>query len=257
VALIDFEAAAHVDEGRRPTIGNPGFVAPRDRTGFAIDGYSLACLRLALFAPLTTLIALDRAKAAHLAEVIAELFPVDREFLDEAVGEIMGGGGRRLSPPTPTLPLQGGGREAETNPQLLEFTADARGWAQTRDALTRAILASATPDRDDRLFPGDVRQFAAGGGLSLAYGAAGVLYALSVTGAGRFPQHEEWLIERATRLSPGTRLGLYDGEARAPGRGPAGRRRLPWREVGAPPPRPVRWPRRVRACARASRRRHG
>ena len=194
VALIDFEAAAHVDEGRRPTIGNPGFVAPRDRAGFAIDRYSLACLRLALFAPLTTLIPLDRAKAAHLAEVIAELFPVDRHFLDEAVCEIMG--------------AQAG---AGPRPQLPEFTADAEGWALARDALTRAILASATPDRDDRLFPGDVRQFAPGGGLSLAYGAAGVLYALSVTGAGRFPEFEEWLVQRATRLSPGTRLGLYDG----------------------------------------------
>jgi hypothetical protein len=197
VALIDFEAAAHVDEGRRPTIGNPGFVAPRDRTGFAIDRYSLACLRLALFAPLTTLIAMDRAKAAHLAEVIAELFPVDRKFLDESVDEIMGAqAGRGNGAPKPRLPA---------------FTADAPGWAEARDALTRAILASATPDRDDRLFPGDVKQFATGGGMSLAYGAAGVLYALSATGAGRFPEYEEWLIERATRLTPGTRPGLYDG----------------------------------------------
>ena len=37
VALIDFEAAAHIDEGKRPALGNPGFMAPRDRTGFDID----------------------------------------------------------------------------------------------------------------------------------------------------------------------------------------------------------------------------
>ena len=49
------------------------------------------------------------------------------------------------------------------------------------------------------------------GGLGLAYGAAGVLYALSVTGGGRYPQFEEWLLSRATKLVSGTRFGLYDG----------------------------------------------
>ena len=76
VALIDFEAAAHIDEGRRPMLGNPGFLAPRDRTGFGIDRYSLACVKLAMFLPLTTLFTLDLSKAEHLAEVISEHFPV-------------------------------------------------------------------------------------------------------------------------------------------------------------------------------------
>ena len=95
VALIDFEAAAHVDEGRRPTLGNPGFLAPRDRTGFGIDRYSLACVKLAMFLPLTTLFALDLSKAGHLAEVISEHFPVPPEFLDAAVREILGPRSRR------------------------------------------------------------------------------------------------------------------------------------------------------------------
>ena len=76
--------------------------------------------------------------------------------------------------------------------------------------MAAAINMSATPDRDDRLFPGDVRQFSAGG-LNLAYGAAGVLYALDVAGAGRFPAHEEWLLEHAMRPQPDGRLGFYDG----------------------------------------------
>jgi hypothetical protein len=194
VALIDFEAAAHVDEQRRPVIGNPGFVAPRDRAGFAIDRYSLACMRLALFAPLTTLIPLDRSKAAHLAAVVGELFPVAPEFLTDAVREIAGTAARS-------------GLRGEST----DFTLDGHGWEQSRDALTRAIIASATPSRDDRLFPGDIRQFAAGGGLGLAYGAAGVLYALAATGAGRIPDHEEWLLRHALEPVQGTGLGLYDG----------------------------------------------
>lgn len=198
VALIDFEAAAHIDEGRRPVIGNPGFVAPRDRTGFAIDRYSLACMRLAMFAPLTTLIPLDRAKAAHLAAIVAELFPVDPQFLAEAVREIAG---------TSAHPAGRNGQRTEQR----DFAPDSRGWERSRDALTRAIIASATPSRDDRLFPGDIRQFEHGGGLGLGYGAAGVLYALAATGAGRIPAHEEWLVRHATEPVQGTGLGLYNG----------------------------------------------
>ena len=90
VALIDFEAASHVSEGRRRTVGNPGFAAPGDRAGFGIDDYSAACIRLAMFMPLTTLFALDRSKAAQVATVIAEHFPVPAEFLDQAVLQITG-----------------------------------------------------------------------------------------------------------------------------------------------------------------------
>lgn len=83
-------------------------------------------------------------------------------------------------------------------------------WPALRTALTTSILASATPDRDDRLFPGDIEQFVVGG-LGLAYGAAGVLYALSVTGAGRFPAYEDWLLRHVERPPSNTRPGLFDG----------------------------------------------
>jgi hypothetical protein len=84
-------------------------------------------------------------------------------------------------------------------------------WPESRDQLVKAIVASATPDRDDRLFPGDPHQFGTGGGLCLSYGAAGVLYALHAAGVGPFPEYEQWLIKRALKLVPGTPLGLYDG----------------------------------------------
>jgi hypothetical protein len=38
-----------------------------------------------------------------------------------------------------------------------------------------------------------------------------VLYALSAAGAGRYPQFEEWLLDKAGRPEPGTPPGLYDG----------------------------------------------
>ena len=68
--------------------------------------------------------------------------------------------------------------------------------------------------RDDRHFPGGIEQFAApGGGLGIAHGAAGVLYALSEAAGVRMPEWEEWLIARAANPVRGSRLGLYDGLA--------------------------------------------
>ena len=186
IALLDFEVTSPVEDDLRPGLANPGFAAPRDTRGFDIDRYALACLRLALFLPMTNLLGLHRIKARHFAEIIAAHFPVPTEFLDRAVDVI-------VPPATPAVPV----------PRFDD-------WPAIRDELARSIVASATPDRDDRLFPGDPAQFAVGG-LGLAHGAAGVLYALDVTGAGRYPEHEDWLLRRAVNPPNGTRLGLYDG----------------------------------------------
>ncbi|GIJ32782.1 class III lanthionine synthetase LanKC [Micromonospora sediminimaris] len=188
VALVDFEVAAPIDGHRRPGLRNQGFAAPRGRTGVAVDHYALACLRLALFLPLTQLVRLVPAKAAHLADIIADTFPVPRDFLDAAVAEITAAdaeSGDRVPPTADVPPVD-------------------------RDRLARAILTSATPARTDRLFPGDIEQFRSGG-LNLAHGAAGVLYALHQGGAGRWPEHEQWLVRQATSPPSGTRCGFYDG----------------------------------------------
>ncbi|MFC3348614.1 class III lanthionine synthetase LanKC [Streptomyces echinoruber] len=196
VHLIDFEAAAPIEEGGRQIVAHPGFFAPPDRTGTDVDRYALACLRLALFLPVTTLFVVDRGKAAHLAEVIARQFPdVPRAFLDEAVAEIT----RNTSP----------GAAPVESPSLVE----PGDWPHSRDSMVKAILASATPERTDRLFPGDIAQFSDGGGLGLAHGAAGVLYALAATGADRYEEGERWLLARTAPPPPGTPLGLYDGLA--------------------------------------------
>ncbi|MGH3679904.1 MAG: class III lanthionine synthetase LanKC, partial [Natronosporangium sp.] len=195
ITMLDFEVAAPVTEATRPGLGNQGFAPPRDTTGFDIDRYGLACLRLALFLPMTNLLWLHRPKAHDYARIIAEHFPLPRapqeplpDFLAPAVAVIAPG-----RPPAPP-----------------RIEPDPDQWPGLRDGLVRAIVASATPDREDRLFPGDIEQFGLGG-LGLAYGAAGVLYALSVTGAGRYPEFEDWLLRRAASPPGGTRPGLYDG----------------------------------------------
>lgn len=180
VVLIDFEVSTLAADSAPATLANPAYAAPRDWCGLDVDRYALACLRLNLFAPQTTImLPLDRSKLFHLAELIGEVFPVPAGFLREAVRAIAG------------LHSPGG------------------DWPRARAAMVRSILASATPERDDRLYPGDVAQFQPGGGLCFAYGAAGVLYALDAAGAPRQPEHEEWLRKRALTASLG--IGFYDG----------------------------------------------
>ncbi|NUT29640.1 MAG: protein kinase/lanthionine synthetase C family protein [Streptomyces sp.] len=191
VSLLDFEAAAPISEQGRQVVAHPGFFAPPDRTGADVDRYALACLRLALFLPVTTLFVVDRGKAAHLAEVISREFPdVPQEFLDEAVAEITRG-----------MPVR-----------AASFVTPG-DWPYSRDSMVKALLASATPERNDRLFPGDITQFSDGGGLGLAHGAAGVLYALDAVGAERYEEGERWLLARTAPPPTGTPLGLYDGLA--------------------------------------------
>jgi tRNA A-37 threonylcarbamoyl transferase component Bud32 len=215
VAFIDFEAASDISEGRVRTVGNPGFAAPRDRAGFDVDAYSLACMRLAMFMPLTTLFALDRVKAAQLAMEIGRLFPVPERFLDEAVQEII----RDIVRPAPHVtwpaaaPREAGDADIDTDADTGVAGGRAR-WDRLAGDMVEAIRASATPDRADRLFPGDIDQLRfPGGGLGLAHGAAGVLYALTEAVGLRVPEYQEWLVARVAEPPQGMPLGLYDGLA--------------------------------------------
>ncbi|MDX2564404.1 class III lanthionine synthetase LanKC [Streptomyces sp. TX20-6-3] len=207
VVLLDFEAAQPASEGGRQTVANPAFVAPADRRGFDVDRYALACLRIALFIPLTSLLAVDRGKAAHLAEAAAARFPLPAGFLDEAVREITRdpAGGR-----------SGGSSRAPDRPADRSgfLPAEPGDWPNSRDSMVGAILASATPEREDRFFPGDIAQFAtAGGGMAFGHGTAGVLHALHESGAPRCPEAEDRLLRHAKQPDSGTPLGFYDGLA--------------------------------------------
>lgn len=194
IAMIDFEVASDATDAARPGVGVPGFVAP-DLRGFDVDRYALACLRIYLFLPLTRLFVLDPEKADEHAAEVADRFPVPDEFLTQAVAVI-------AAAPT---------KRATTEQPRPRFDLDPAGWTVARDSMVQAIRSSATPDRDDRLFPGSVQQFATGGGVNVAYGAAGVLYALDAVGADRVPAHEQWLVERAVDPSSDVPLGFYDG----------------------------------------------
>ncbi|GLF97911.1 class III lanthionine synthetase LanKC [Streptomyces yaizuensis] len=252
IVLIDFEAATPVDGNHQQIVANPGFVAPADRRGADIDRYALACLRLALFFPLTALFTIDRGRVERIARDIVRIFPVTEDELAPAVREILRHtpqpGDPAVTEPRPSatavtepgLPVTAvteprPSATAVTEPGLpvtavteprpsanavpaarvpANAVPEPHEWPDSRDSMARAILASFTPERDDRCFPGDIAQFAGpAGGQSFGYGAAGVLYALRETGAPPCPEAVEWLLARSKQPGSGSSPGFYDGLA--------------------------------------------
>ncbi|WP_064445956.1 class III lanthionine synthetase LanKC [Micromonospora sp. NBRC 110037] len=195
IVLVDFEQAYLADEDFTPSLGDPGFATPRIRRGTAVDTYALACLRLAVFVPLTPLAALSDDKFDDLL-TIARRFPLPPGYLDRIRDDLR----TALHPPTP-------GRRRVTRHQ---WSADPR---QLIESLAAGIRATATPHRTDRLFPGDPGQFPHGG-ATLAHGAAGIIWALVTSGVD-YPERDEHLdwLTRAARRLPAAHLGLYDGLA--------------------------------------------
>jgi serine/threonine protein kinase len=193
VSLIDFELSFPVAETGRPALGAPGFCAPADRTGFAIDEYALAALRLWLFLPLNTILDLAPSKLDGLVDIIERRFPLPSGYGDSIRTQ--------LAPRA--------GQHAAAVSTLREIEQSEPDWSVVRKSIAEAILASATPQRTDRLFPGDIEQFSVGGAC-FGFGAAGVLHALDAAGFGRYPEYERWLLD-SVRRDPPKRPGFFDG----------------------------------------------
>ncbi|MEW2530551.1 class III lanthionine synthetase LanKC [Streptomyces sp. NPDC047071] len=197
VCLVDFETARHIGDAVRPALATEGFSAPWARSGFAADDHALACVRLALHLPLTELLRFapgEPAKHEQLVAAAERRFPVPADF-----GPSLR---RALAPPV---------QEDAPRPAWPQAPQD---WDALLDGMRDAIVDSATPGRADRLFPGDVRQLEHQG-AALAFGAAGVLHALRVTGRDDHPafaEHTDWLVA-AARRARWPRPGLYDGVA--------------------------------------------
>ncbi|MGH2843980.1 MAG: class III lanthionine synthetase LanKC, partial [Solirubrobacteraceae bacterium] len=201
IALVDFEEAFPVGQDRRPGLGAPGFIAPATCSGTGIDHYALACLRLWMFLPLTIVLHRDPTKIDAFVRVLTERFGVPETFAAQVRHGLDVVTQRRA---------QGKAGRAQDSARPDECRdREPPEWEALRKSMAEAILASATPQRPDRLFPGDVAQFRYGG-LNLAYGAAGVLYALETTGVGAQSEHVDWLV-RATRQARSPHAGLFNG----------------------------------------------
>ncbi|QFG21355.1 class III lanthionine synthetase LanKC [Actinomadura sp. WMMB 499] len=201
IAFVDFELVADAAQATRPALGAPGYQAPPGYTGVAVDRYALGCIRLAVFMSLTAVLRWDDGKVEQFIEFVTGRFPLPADYAGKVRADIRSG--------TPSGRPDGGPPGASA---LWPEPAPA-SWDRLRDSIAGAILSAATPHRTDRLFPGDIEQFAtSNGGIGFGHGAAGVLWALAESGAGRFPEHEDWLV-RAVGSVQRPPPGFFDGVA--------------------------------------------
>jgi len=200
VVFLDFELASPADDYRPPMLGAGGFAAPRHLRGFDVDRYALASLRIWLLLPLVTMLHLDREKAEQLMRASHGLFPLPPDYFDSARELILSAGdSAKVSAGAATSAKA---RSPHVAGLLDPDDGSSHDWPALRASIARGIAASATPERTDRLFPGDINQFdARGDGHGLAYGAAGVLYALHASGAPVDPGFVQWLIDATKRDS--------------------------------------------------------
>ncbi len=197
VTFIDFETASDADSESVQHMGAIGFMAPAGYTGRAVDRYALGCLRLAVFAPLAGALTWSpHDKVAQLLNLLDAHYPLPDGFAAQVYADL----GAVVAPTAPAA------RQRPAWPALRSAE-----WPFLRDELSAAVLDAATPERTDRLFPGDAEQFARPlGGAAFAYGAAGVLWTLHHTGTRVPPEHLDWLT-RTARSAEEPPPGFYRG----------------------------------------------
>ncbi|MGC4910210.1 class III lanthionine synthetase LanKC [Streptomyces cyaneofuscatus] len=194
VVLIDFEYATALDDQDTPVAGAPGLQAPTGTPGAEADAYALWATWLSMLMPLMEMAGHDRAKALTL-----ERWARQRYGLSSDAG-----------PPRPAALRAAESRFGGEREIAALLDGPAPDWAELRARLLAGIHAGATPERTDRLFPGDPAAFATGG-TDVAHGAAGVLYALHRVGAPVETAWTGWLADAARRRDPAAPGGLYDG----------------------------------------------
>jgi serine/threonine protein kinase len=197
VTLLDFEMARPVADPAAAVIGAAGFVAPDGRAGVRADDYSLACIALFLFLPLTPLLRLHPEKADELVQEAAQQFELGQDWQNDLRRRLAYDESRHVQSRRPD--------RAATRPAAASTNDRIRGIAD-------ALAADATYGRTDRLWAGDPAQFAESP-LSIAHGAAGVCLATHYAGYAVPRRTLRWLERAWTARRNASRVGLFDGVA--------------------------------------------
>lgn len=204
--LVDFECAAEIEAAGIPAMWARGFDAPPELIGVARDRWALAALGLWFFVPLTRVLPLAPRNLDRFLDLLGARFPVPAEFVAELRATLMSRGYAGLTGmAAATFGAAAAAQRAAAEPP--QSVADP---AAATQSMARAMVASASPGRTDRLFPADVAGFGAGA-VGFAHGAGGMLWALSALGHARDPEHEKWFLDAAARepVRPGFLTGTY------------------------------------------------
>ncbi|HEV8492205.1 MAG TPA: class III lanthionine synthetase LanKC [Candidatus Angelobacter sp.] len=207
--LIDFEGAIQIGVDRPSSVFTPGFVSENRLAGsnaaYADDYYSVGAVLLAYLFPINSLFHL-RPKAKR--EIITTIqrdarFP---QGIADLLLNLMDQDPERR--PLPARMLEVLASAPVIEPQTVPLPVE-QNYEPLLAGIVSHIEQAATYSRHDRLFPADPKIFVTNP-LSLAYGAAGVGYALKqITGAHSEPLLS-WILRH--KITPQTYApGLYVG----------------------------------------------
>jgi serine/threonine protein kinase len=207
--LIDFEGASQLGVDRPGAVFTPGFVSENRLAGsnaaYEDDYYSVGAVLLAYLFPINALFHLNpKAKPEIVTKIRRDArFP---KAIANLVLDLMDQDPARR--PVPSRMFEILASEPVIEPEALPVAPEL-DYEPLITGIVDHIEQAATYSRQDRLFPADPKVFATNP-LSLAYGAAGVGYALKrITGS-----HSEELLNWILRhkITPQTYApGLYIG----------------------------------------------
>ena len=190
--LIDFESSSTDLVGHVQTMAAIGYQAPNGCRGVAVDEYAMGWLRVGILVPFTRLGTVTRDGLGRLLRHAEEQFELDPAHFAGLPAE---------------LGLASAG-VAEPNGR----PAPGVGLLDAVRAQRSAFARYATPERLDRLYPGDVAALLQpGGGTTFAHGAAGVIWTQRLLGLPVDPAHLRWLRDAVARDASRLPVGFWHG----------------------------------------------
>jgi serine/threonine protein kinase len=210
VKLIDFEGACETGADRPTTLFTPGFASQSRLSGSSAvaedDYYSLGAVLFSYLFPLNGLFHLKpEAKEEIMSSIQADTrLP---KVIANMVLDLMSHDPERRPVPGKVRELL----EAAPVPAEKQLTTKSPAdYEAMLEGIVEHINNVASYSRMDRLFPADPKLFTTNP-LSLAYGAAGVAYALDKV-SGKFPQSSvDWILRHNITYqtyAPGLYLGM-------------------------------------------------
>ncbi|MFI6505673.1 class III lanthionine synthetase LanKC [Nonomuraea typhae] len=205
--FIDFEFSAVDDPEWRSPQGAPGYHPPSYLSGEAADRWAMAVLKLDLFVNQAILADHDVRKFEQLLLLATAKFELPETFVSSLRRDV-----EPLRRIESSLLRENAAKErwrfSQSNVVRAVMSNEDVSTRRLSDSIAAGIVAAAAP-ATERLYPGDIDQYQPGGTVTLAHGAAGVLYALAHFSPETVPpDHVKWLIDRIDTVDSG---GLYVG----------------------------------------------
>jgi serine/threonine protein kinase len=208
--LIDFEGASEIGVDRPSTIYTPGFVSGNRLAGstatFEDDYYSVGAVLLAYLFPVNSLFDLKPEAKTQIMACIQRDARLPKGVADMVLALMDHDPKQRLKP---SRMIEVMANETELAAEAPERSAVA-DYKATLAGIVGHIEVASSYSRHDRLFPADPKVFATNP-LSLAYGAAGVGYALAKIQRKQKPELLEWILRHpisSENYAPGLYLGM-------------------------------------------------